>query len=38
MVERTMEHEGDADTNCSWYTWNSPQKHEKKQKNWKAEK
>ena len=21
-----MEHEGDGDTNCSWCTWNEPQK------------
>ena len=20
-----MEHEGDGDTNCNWYTWNNPQ-------------
>ena len=21
-----MEHEGDGDTNCNWYTWNNPPK------------
>ena len=21
-----MEHEGDSNTNCNWYTWNNPQK------------
>ena len=21
-INKTMEHEGDCDTNCNWYTWN----------------
>ena len=21
-----MEHEGDGDTNCNWFTWNDPQR------------
>ena len=24
-LKSAIEHEGDADTNCSWYTWNGPQ-------------
>ena len=24
--KKTMEHEGDGDTNCNWCTWNNPQK------------
>ena len=24
-----MEHESDGDTNCSWCTWNGPQRPEK---------
>ena len=24
-----MEHEGDSDTNCNWYTWNNFQRNGK---------
>ena len=23
-LKKTMEHEGDSDTNCNWCTWNNP--------------
>ena len=29
IAEQTVEHEGDSDTKCKWYTLNSPQKSEK---------
>ena len=24
-TEKTVEYEGQSDTNCSWFTWNCPQ-------------
>ena len=36
---RTVDHEGDEDTNFRWCTWNSPQGlRERNWKNWKSEK
>ena len=26
LKKQTVEHEGDSNTNCSWSTWNDPQK------------
>ena len=26
ILPKTMEHEGDGDTNCNWCTWNNPQR------------
>ena len=28
-TEKTMDHEGDSDTNCCWGAWKPPQKLEK---------
>ena len=28
-IKKTVEHEGDGDTNSSWCTWNGPQRFEK---------
>ena len=28
-LKKTMEHEGDSDTNCNWCTWNNPQRIDK---------
>ena len=25
-LKKTVEHEGDSDTNCNWCTWNNPQR------------
>ena len=30
VLKKTVEHEGDDDTNCNWSTWNGPQEHRKK--------
>ena len=27
--QKTMEHEGDLDTNCNWWTWNNSQRIDK---------
>ena len=33
-TKKTVEHEGDGDTNCNWCPWNSPQRlGEKNQKS-----
>ena len=29
-MEKTLEHEGNGDTNCSWCIWNSPKMFRKK--------
>ena len=29
-AEKSMKHEGGCDTNCSWGTWNGPQRLKKK--------
>ena len=37
-LKQPMEHLGDSDTNCSWYTWNGLQKLRKKDwRIWKLE-